>query len=125
MRRGYAQWCQLCVEIVIYGIVSSLVNKFRGDTWAICFGELFDHILANRYLKDRDESKLFAQLISAVAYLHAKKIVHRDLKLENLLLDRNRNIIVTDFGFANRFEDKGNDLMATSCGSAAGSSRRW
>ncbi|KNZ53378.1 CAMK/CAMKL/KIN4 protein kinase [Puccinia sorghi] len=80
-------------------------------------GELFDHILAHRYLKEKDASKLFAQLISGVTYLHAKKIVHRDLKLENLLLDRNRNIIITDFGFANRFEDRTNDLMATSCGS--------
>lgn len=80
-------------------------------------GELFDHILAHRYLKDRDAQRLFAQLISAVHYLHEKKIVHRDLKLENLLLDSKRNIIVTDFGFANRFEDKGSDLMATSCGS--------
>lgn len=61
--------------------------------------------------------KLFAQLISGVGYLHSKKVVHRDLKLENLLLDRNRNIIITDFGFANRFDNAGNDLMATSCGS--------
>ncbi|KAI5481153.1 serine/threonine protein kinase Kin4 [Pseudohyphozyma bogoriensis] len=80
-------------------------------------GELFDHILAHRYLKEKDASRLFAQLISGVAYLHAKKIVHRDLKLENLLLDRNRNVIITDFGFANRFELAENDLMATSCGS--------
>ncbi|MBW0489310.1 hypothetical protein O181_029025 [Austropuccinia psidii MF-1] len=80
-------------------------------------GELFDHILAHRYLKEKDASQLFAQLISGVTYLHNKKIVHRDLKLENLLLDRNRNIIITDFGFANRFEDRSNDLMATSCGS--------
>ncbi|KDE05900.1 CAMK/CAMKL/KIN4 protein kinase [Microbotryum lychnidis-dioicae p1A1 Lamole] len=80
-------------------------------------GELFDHILAHRYLKERDASRLFAQLISGVGYLHAKGIVHRDLKLENLLLDRNRNVQITDFGFANRFEDAGRDLMATSCGS--------
>ncbi|GAA6059924.1 hypothetical protein JCM10212_003064 [Sporobolomyces blumeae] len=80
-------------------------------------GELFDHILAHRYLKERDASRLFAQLISGVAYLHQKGVVHRDLKLENLLLDRNRNVIITDFGFANRFNDASVDLMATSCGS--------
>lgn len=75
--------------------------------------------------------------MSGVAYLHAKGVVHRDLKLENLLLDRNRNVrhasrarrtladshapllqcIITDFGFANRFRNAEVDLMATSCGS--------
>ncbi|KAF2177651.1 Pkinase-domain-containing protein [Zopfia rhizophila CBS 207.26] len=66
-------------------------------------GELFDYILNHRYLKDGAARRLFAQLISGVGYLHKKGIVHRDLKLENLLLDRNRNIIITDFGFANTF----------------------
>ncbi|CCG84346.1 protein of unknown function [Taphrina deformans PYCC 5710] len=100
-------------------------------------GELFDYILAHRYLKDPTACKLFAQLISAVQYLHLSGIVHRDLKLENLLLDRNRNIVITDFGFANTFNvarplneaatteacglnKHGQipaDLMQTSCGS--------
>ncbi|CAO2658124.1 Nn.00g073840.m01.CDS01 [Neocucurbitaria sp. VM-36] len=66
-------------------------------------GELFDYILNHRYLKDGPARKLFSQLISGVGYLHRKGIVHRDLKLENLLLDRNKNIIITDFGFANTF----------------------
>ncbi|KAF3918031.1 hypothetical protein ABW21_db0204264 [Orbilia brochopaga] len=110
-------------------------------------GELFDYILTHRYLKDPPACRLFAQLVSGVGYLHKMGIVHRDLKLENLLLDRNRNIIITDFGFANVFDplddiseyedrlddpnvlkelergvgDDGRgrrgDLMATSCGS--------
>jgi protein-serine/threonine kinase len=67
-------------------------------------GELFDYILNHRYLKDGPARKLFSQLISGVGYLHRKGIVHRDLKLENLLLDRNKNIIITDFGFANTFD---------------------
>ena len=69
-------------------------------------GELFDYILNHRYLKDNAARRLFAQLISGVGYLHKKGIVHRDLKLENLLLDRNRNIIITDFGFANTFDPR-------------------
>ncbi|KAJ6490202.1 kinase-like domain-containing protein [Mycena vitilis] len=88
-------------------------------------GELFDHILAHRYLRERDASKLFSQLISGVWYIHQKKIVHRDLKLENLLLDRHRNVIITDFGFANRFEHRADDLMQTSCGSPSSSPRGY
>ncbi|ODQ62540.1 hypothetical protein WICANDRAFT_88131, partial [Wickerhamomyces anomalus NRRL Y-366-8] len=48
--------------------------------------------------------------------MHSKGIVHRDLKLENLLLDKHKNIIITDFGFVNSFGPH-NDLMKTSCGS--------
>lgn len=76
-------------------------------------GELFDYILHHRYLKDNPAKKLFAQLVSGVGYLHKKGIVHRDLKLENLLLDRHRNIIITDFGFANSFnpaDELGEDI---------------
>ena len=72
-------------------------------------GELFEYILNHRYLKDQPARRLFAQLVSGVGYLHKKGIVHRDLKLENLLLDRNKNIIITDFGFANTF-DPGDEL---------------
>jgi protein-serine/threonine kinase len=76
-------------------------------------GELFDYILQHRFLKDNAARRLFAQLVSGVGYLHKKGIVHRDLKLENLLLDRNRNIIITDFGFANTFnssDELGEDI---------------
>ncbi len=108
-------------------------------------GELFDYILNHRYLKDPSARRLFAQLVSGVGYLHKKGIVHRDLKLENLLLDRHKNIIITDFGFANTFNPKDElgdeieyhlddkefikrmdlarvrrgDLFSTSCGSPA------
>lgn len=76
-------------------------------------GELFDYILNHRYLKDPAARRLFAQLVSGVGYLHKKGIVHRDLKLENLLLDRNKHIIITDFGFANTFnpaDELGDDV---------------
>ena len=80
-------------------------------------GELFDYILAHKYLRERDASKLFAQLMSGVWYCHQKKIVHRDLKLDTVLLDRNRNVIITDFCSSNYFGNRIDDLMQTSCGS--------
>ncbi|KAJ1924088.1 hypothetical protein IWQ60_005441 [Tieghemiomyces parasiticus] len=80
-------------------------------------GELFDYILAHRFLREKEAARLFAQLISGVDYLHKHHIVHRDLKLENLLLDSHRELKITDFGFANQFQRATEDLMATSCGS--------
>ncbi|KAJ3199455.1 hypothetical protein HDU67_002814, partial [Dinochytrium kinnereticum] len=80
-------------------------------------GELFEHILAHRYLKEREACRFFAQLVAGVSYVHNKGIVHRDLKLENLLLDANRNVIITDFGFANMTKAEEGHLLQTSCGS--------
>ncbi|KAJ1558357.1 hypothetical protein HK405_013856, partial [Cladochytrium tenue] len=81
-------------------------------------GELFEYILAHKFLKEKDACRFFAQLLAGVSYIHSVGIVHRDLKLENLLLDSKNNVIITDFGFANRSRSGDVDiLMQTSCGS--------
>ncbi|KAI3631180.1 hypothetical protein MIR68_010670 [Amoeboaphelidium protococcarum] len=78
-------------------------------------GELFDYILKKRHLKESEAKRLFIQLISGVRYLHQNGIVHRDLKLENLLLDSKKNIKITDLGFGN--VTQAGQLLKTSCGS--------
>jgi serine/threonine protein kinase len=50
-------------------------------------GELFEYILARRYLKEKDAKRLFSQVISGVRYMHEKHIVHRDLKLVCMTCD--------------------------------------
>ena len=79
-------------------------------------GEFYKYIQKKRRLKEPAACRLFAQLISGVHYMHHKGLAHRDLKLENLLLDEHENLIITDFGFVNEFSSR-NDLMKTSCGS--------
>lgn len=49
-------------------------------------GELFDYIVANGVVKEKETRQFFRQVVSAVEYCHANLIVHRDLKPENLLL---------------------------------------
>ncbi|CAD6933382.1 unnamed protein product, partial [Tilletia laevis] len=58
--------------------------------------------------------RLFGQLCLAVAYIHERGIVHRDLKLENVLLDEMCNVKLGDFGFTREFERR--KLMDTFCG---------
>ncbi|CCE64007.1 hypothetical protein TPHA_0G01710 [Tetrapisispora phaffii CBS 4417] len=79
-------------------------------------GEFYKYIQKKRRLKETPACRLFAQLVSGVHYMHSKGLVHRDLKLENLLLDKHENLIITDFGFVNEFSQR-NELMKTSCGS--------
>jgi serine/threonine protein kinase len=59
--------------------------------------------------------KIFTQLIGAVSYVHQKSCVHRDLKLENILLDKHENVKLVDFGFTREYEGKASYLQ-TWCG---------
>ncbi|XP_044251523.1 serine/threonine-protein kinase MARK2 [Drosophila takahashii] len=78
-------------------------------------GELFDHLVKNGRMRERDARVIFRQLVSAIQYCHGKSVVHRDLKAENLLLDQHMNIKIADFGFGNTFEP--NVQLETFCGS--------
>ena len=72
-------------------------------------GELSDFITTSGKLTEKESRRLFRQLVSAVDHVHSANIVHRDLKLENILLDRNRNVLLTDFGLGRTYEE--NQLM--------------
>lgn len=61
-------------------------------------GELFFHLSKDRTFSEERTRFYGAEIISALEYLHKNDIIYRDLKLENLLLDKDGHIKIADFG---------------------------
>ncbi|XP_062401445.1 NUAK family SNF1-like kinase 2 [Sardina pilchardus] len=78
-------------------------------------GDLYDYLSQRQKIGEAEARHLFRQIVSAVHYCHRNGIVHRDLKLENILLDGDCNIKIADFGLSNLYH--GDEYLQTFCGS--------
>lgn len=77
--------------------------------------QLYDIIVGSGALDERHAQRYFRQLLSAIDYIHKNSIVHRDLKIENILIDEHDNVRLIDFGLSNFYDNK--MLLNTFCGS--------
>ena len=79
----------------------------------IAGGELFNYLRSIGNLSN-DEAKFYgASVASMFEYLHAKEIIYRDLKPENLLIDKEGYLKLTDFGFAKHIDGRTYTLCGT------------
>ncbi|QRV88859.1 Serine/threonine-protein kinase [Ceratobasidium sp. AG-Ba] len=78
-------------------------------------GELYNHLVEHQRLSVPEALHYFQQIMYGVAYCHRLRIAHRDLKMENILLDKEGNVKIADFGMA-VFTPR-DSLLYTSCGS--------
>jgi len=79
----------------------------------VCGGELFTYLRNAGRLTNSTAMFYASEIVLALEYLHSLSIVYRDLKPENLLLDREGHLKITDFGFAKRLEDRTWTLCGT------------
>jgi len=77
--------------------------------------QLLDYIVSHGRLGERQARAFFRQAVRAVDYCHAHGVVHRDLKIENILVDAAGRIKLLDFGLSNFWAPDG--LLTTYCGS--------
>lgn len=79
-------------------------------------GELFRHLVEVRMFPEKSAKFFAAQVALALAHLHSKGIIYRDLKPENVLVGEDGYLLVADFGLA-KFVQQG-ELANSFCGTA-------
>ncbi|EDO46091.1 predicted protein, partial [Nematostella vectensis] len=87
-------------------------------------GDLLQLLQKKKQLHENEARKIFKKIVKGVLHCHRKGIAHRDLKLENILLSRKNEPIISDFGFARYVGGSSDTCMTrprsnTFCGSYA------
>ena len=77
-------------------------------------GDIMNYIISKGRLSENESLKFFHQLINALFYLHSQSIAHRDVKIDNLLLDSNKDLKLIDFGLSTKYKE--DELLNQPCG---------
>lgn len=80
-------------------------------------GDLLNYVRKRRRLKEPFAKKIFKQIIDGLNYIHSKNIAHRDIKLDNILLDGKGSVKIADFGVSKQTQP--GVKMREQCGTPA------
>lgn len=109
------------VTLVAHPYICGMRDVYRTNYhWYMLFeyvngGQMLDYIISHGRLKEKQARKFGRQIASALDYCHKNSIVHRDLKIENILISKEGNIKIIDFGLSNLFSPR--NSLKTFCGS--------
>ncbi|CAF0981094.1 unnamed protein product [Didymodactylos carnosus] len=101
--------------------IVDLLNYFEDENYVYLILELCHKGDLEKYLKSKkvlseNETRIYIkQVIEGLQYLHGHGILHRDIKLQNLLLTENHDIKIADFGLAKKVETR-DEKNHTMCG---------
>ncbi|XP_076895244.1 CBL-interacting serine/threonine-protein kinase 7-like [Bidens hawaiensis] len=82
-------------------------------------GELFTQLARRGRMKEATARRFFQQIVSTLRFCHQNGVAHRDLKPQNLLLDENGSLKISDFGLSALPESCKDGLLYTACGTPA------
>ena len=101
--------------------ITKILEMFEDDDYILISmeyingGNLFSFVKKRRKLSEKTAKFLFKQIILGIKHMHSNKIVHRDIKLENILIDLNNNVKICDFGIG-RILTSNKQLLHDKCG---------
>ncbi|XP_077596112.1 ribosomal protein S6 kinase alpha-4 isoform X1 [Stigmatopora nigra] len=79
-------------------------------------GEMFTHLYQQDHFSEEAVRIYIGEIILALEHLHKLKIVYRDIKLENILLDSEGHVVLTDFGLSKEFLQEDKERTYSFCG---------
>ncbi|ESN96796.1 hypothetical protein HELRODRAFT_67692, partial [Helobdella robusta] len=107
------------LSAVSFPFIVNLNYSFKDNSYLymvlefVCGGEMFSHLRQSGRFTE-EQTKFYAgQIVLVLEYLHNIDVVYRDLKPENLLIDRDGYLKVTDFGFAKIVKSRTYTLCGT------------
>uniref|UniRef100_A0A8C0KV75 Ribosomal protein S6 kinase n=1 Tax=Canis lupus dingo TaxID=286419 RepID=A0A8C0KV75_CANLU len=79
-------------------------------------GELFTHLSQRERFTEHEVRIYVGEIVLALEHLHKLGIIYRDIKLENILLDSNGHVVLTDFGLSKEFVAEEAERAYSFCG---------
>ena len=101
--------------------ITKILEMFEDEEYILIImeyingGNLFSFVKKRRKLNEKISKFLFKQIILGIKHIHSQNIVHRDVKLENILIDLNNTIKICDFGIG-RILSSPDELLHDQCG---------
>ena len=116
--REVAIWEILCHHSVIRLFETFQTDKHLLYVEELCIGgDLLTYVRKRRRLKENVAKLILKQILDGLYYCHSKKILHRDIKLDNILLNSEGNIKICDFGVSRTVH--AGEIMKEQCGTPA------
>ena len=103
--------------------IIKILEVFENKKYVFCVmmyykeGDLLKHLKKREVLSEDEAKDIFLPILTSLHGIHSQKILHRDIKLDNILLHENLEPIICDFGVSRKMKD--GEVVNEQCGTPA------